>query len=512
MSSEGVETLKLVARRSLWIVVLLVILGAALMTLIRQSQGPEYSASARVVLSPTDLAAALAGFQGYVDPDLVDDTEQRLASSRQLFARVAESTDGSLGSASELRGATAVSKQDATVTFSVTGDDANRVVRIANAVAGLYPEWRAEISGNAIENAIEQVEAQLESEGTSDPGLVEELNRLKVLRTLTSGNVLIVERASGAVQTRPSPMRDAIIGGFIGLFVAMLVVAAREAIDTRVRSEGEVEDLLNVPVIGTVEALPRRTKFIPLGRRNQRFGDMYALLAASVVRAKDSGRAVIAITSATAEEGKTTTASNLAAALARRNADVLLVDLDSRKPSLARLFKIPPTAPGIDEVIERRVTPERAMWTVSLNGRSVTAFPYRSPATPEETEAEVPVAETNGADPGETGSGSLRVLPMRPSSKDGVVQRSPRLRPMIAALREKADYVVLDTPPALSVPDMTEIAQLVDMILIVVRHGRVSRRTLNALTRLHRQWPEVQVAAILVGTPRHEESYTYYPG
>ena len=511
MSSEGVETLKLVARRSLWIIVLCVVLGAALMTLLRQSQGPEYRSSARVVLSPTDLASAAAGFQGYVDPELVDDTEQRLASSRQLFERVAQNTGESLGSGSELRAATEVSKDDATVTFSVTGDDENRVVRIANAVASFYPTWRAEVSGNAIDRAIEQVEQQLETEGTADPSLVNELNRLKVLRTLTSGNVLLVERARSAVKTRPSPLKDAIFGGFIGLFVGLLIVGAREAIDTRVRSEGEVEDLLNVPVIGTVEMLPRRTKFVSLGRRDQRFGDMYALLAASVVRARDS-RAVIAVTSATAEEGKTTTASNLAAALARRNADVLLVDLDSRKPSLARLFKIPSTAPGIEEVIEQKVTPERAMWTVSLNGRSVTALPYRSPTAAEEAVADPAAVDTNGNDPADAGNGSLRVLPMRPSSKDGVVQRSPRLRPMIAALREKADYVVLDTPPALSVPDMTEIAQLVDMILIVVRHGRVSRRTLNALARLNRHWPDVQVAAVLVGTPRHEESYTYYPG
>jgi Mrp family chromosome partitioning ATPase len=501
MSSEGVETLKLVARRSLWIVVLLVILGAAMMTAIRQRQGPEYRANARVVLSPVDLAAASAGFQGYVDPALVDDTERRLASSRQFFAHVATETDGSLGSASELRGATEVSKADATVTFNVVGSDENLVVRIANAVAGRYPDWRAEVSGNAIRRAIDQVEAQLNSEQTRDPRLVDELNRLKVLETLTAGNVLIVELARSAVKTRPSPMRDAIIGAFIGLFVALLVVAAREAIDTRVRSEGEIEDLLNVPVVGTVEVLPRRTKLVAGDRRNQRYGDMYALLAASIVRTKEEGRAVIAVTSATAEEGKTTTASNLAAALARRNADVLLVDLDSRKPSLARLFKIPQTAPGIDEVIDRKVSPERAMWTVSLNGRSLSAFPYRSPADGQSA------AEGNG---GPASTGSLRVLPMRPAAKDGMVQRSPRLRPMIAALRKKADYVLLDTPPALSVPDMTEIAQLVDMVLIVVRHGRVSRRSLNALTRLHRSWPDVQLVAVLVGTPRHEDSYAYY--
>jgi Mrp family chromosome partitioning ATPase len=374
-------------------------------------------------------------------------------------------------------------------------------VRIANAVAGSYPDWRAEVSGNAIRRAIDQVEAQLNSEQRRDPNLVDELNRLKVLETLTSGNVLLVERARAAVKTRPSPIRDAIIGGFIGLFVALLIVAAREAIDTRVRSEGEIEDLLNVPVVGTVEVLPRRTKLVAGDRRNQRYGDMYALLAASIVRTNEDGPAVIAVTSATAEEGKTTTASNLAAALARRHADVLLVDLDSRKPSLARLFKIPPTAPGIDEVIDRKVSPERAMWTVSLNGRSLSAFPYRSPT------AEQSGAGGNG---GPATAGSLRVLPMRPAGKDGVVQRTPRLRPMIAALRKQADYVLLDTPPALSVPDMTEIAQLVDIVLIVVRHGRVSRRSLNAFTRLHRSWPDVQLAAVLVGTPRHEESYSYY--
>ncbi|MDQ3822258.1 MAG: AAA family ATPase [Actinomycetota bacterium] len=501
MTSEGVETLKLVARRSAWIVVLLVLLGAALMTLLRQSQGPEYRASARVVLSPIDLAAAVAGFQGYVDPELVDDTEQRLASARQLSARVAADGDGTLGSVDEVAAATEVSKNDATVAFSVTGSDENRVIRTANALASEYQDWRTEVFSNAIDEAIDQVETQLSREQTRDATILEELNRLRILRTLTSGNVLLVQHTRAAEKTRPSPVRDALTGGFIGLFVALLVVAAREAIDTRVRSEGEVEELLSVPVIGTVETLPRRTKFLAPGRRNQRYGDMYALLAASLARTRDGGRAVIAVTSATAEEGKTTTASNLAAALARRNADVLLVDLDSRKPSLARLFKIPQTAPGIDEVIDRKVSPERAMWTISLNGRSPNAFPYRSRAG-----AADDVAQADGDGAG----GSLRVLPMRPAAKDGIVQRSPRLRPMVSALRKKADYVVLDTPPALSVPDMTEIAQLVDMVLIVVRHGRVSRRSLNALTRLHRSWPEVQLAAVLVGTPRHEDSYAYY--
>jgi hypothetical protein len=59
-------------------------------------------------------------------------------------------------------------------------------------------------------------------------------------------------------------------------------------------------------------------------------------------------------------------------------------------------------------------------------------------------------------------------------------------------------------------PDMTEISDLVDLVLIVVRHGRVSRRSLASLTRVQRNWTHPQMSAVLVGTPRYEEGYTYY--
>jgi Mrp family chromosome partitioning ATPase len=489
VSPEGVESLKLVARRSVWIVVVLIAVGAALMTLARQAQGARYEATARVVLSPIDLASALAGFQGFVDPDTLDDTEKVLANSRQLFVRAAQETGGSLGSASELRAATVVSKDDATVTFTAVGSDPEVVVRTANAVANTYPEWRADVSGAAIDRAMTKLEQQIER-GGRDAGLEEELNRLEVIRTLTSGNVLLVEVARRATQTRPSLVRDAIVGAFIGFFVSLLAVAAREAIDTRVRSEAEVEDLLNVPVVGTIETLPRRAPLVALGRQHQRYGDMYALLAASLARSSDSRAKLIAVTSATAEEGKTTTASNLAVALARRNSDVTLVDLDSRKPSLGKLFKIHPTAPGIEEVVRGEVTPHHAIWRVSLNGRGVLA-----PRSSFELDA--------------SEGGTLRVLPMRPTNRVDVM-RSADLRSTLVALGEESQYVVIDTPPALAVPDVTEIAQFVDMVLIVVRHGRVSQRSLTALGRLHRNWPDVQLAAVLVGTPRGEDAYAYY--
>ena len=213
---------------------------------------------------------------------------------------------------------------------------ARRRSGIVNLVANSYPAWRAAVSSRAIDRAIALLQAQLRQSGSNDADLQAQLSKLRVLKTLTSGNVLLVEPADSATKTRPRPVKDSLLGGFIGLFVALLVIGLREALDSKVRSEEEIEDVLDVPVLGAIESLPRKVSPVISDRDAERYGDMYSLLAASLVQQREGNRlTVIAVTSATAEEGKTTTAVNLAAALARRNARVKLLDLDTRRPSLA---------------------------------------------------------------------------------------------------------------------------------------------------------------------------------
>jgi Mrp family chromosome partitioning ATPase len=495
VNTQGIETLKAALRRSLWLIVLLVVVGAVLMSVLRHTQGAEYEAEARVVLSPTDLSQLFSGSSAYVDPDLVDETEKELARARELFERAAASTGNRDGDGSDLRAATTVEKDDTTISFTATADDPERAVGIANSVAETYPVWRAEIASSAIENAISQVQVQLREEAGSRTDLLEQLNRLKVLKTLTSGNVLLVESARSADKIRPAPLRDSIIGGLIGLFIAAVLVALREAVDTRVRSEEEIEDVLDVPVVGSVESLPRGVSVVGSGRKSERFGDMYALLAANVAQDASPQTTTIAVTSATAREGKTTTASNLAVALARRNARVVLLDLDTRKPAIAKLFSIPEGVPGLEQALRQRVRLDHLMWSVSLNG----AGPARR------TRHAVPVESAEDGD----GDGSLRVLPLKTSLRGGVSPHLERLEEVLKSLARYGDYIVIDTPPALALPDVTELSKLVDQVLVVVRHGRVTRRGLVALSRLHRSWPQVKTSAVLVGVPR-QDAYSYY--
>jgi Mrp family chromosome partitioning ATPase len=182
----------------------------------------------------------------------------------------------------------------------------------------------------------------------------------------------------------------------------------------------------------------------------------------------------------------------------------VLVDLDSRKPSLAKLFHIPADAPGVDQIVSQQTRPEEVLWTVSLNGQG----PIVYPALGETQHLDGVTALTSN---GGAKRGSLRVLPMGATGmRGGLAGQTAALRGLLESLSKNADFIVLDTPPALAMPEMTEISELVDTVLIVVRHGRVSRRSLAALTRIRRSWRSAEVAAVLVGTPRHDESYAYY--
>jgi Mrp family chromosome partitioning ATPase len=484
-------------RRSIWLLALFIVAGVVSMNLIRQRQGELYSASAEVILSPTDLSASVVG-SNYIDPERLDATEEALASARELYERAAKAEGGALGSGSELQDATTSEQSGTSMTFTAESSDSARAVGIANAVATEYPAWRSEVSGAALDRAISQLRAQLRR--SNDPGLRDQMARLRLQKTLTAGNVLLVEQARSAGKVRPNPVRDSFVGLLLGLLVGLITIGLREAFDTRVRSESEVEELLDAPVVGTVERLPANSRLVVLGRYGARFGDVYGLLAATIAQsAGETGGRVIAVTSAMPQEGKTTTAANLAVALAKRNSDVVLVDLDTRNPALANAFGLPPSPVGAAEVLEHQLDAREALREISLNRQPARS---RFETAPSETMSTV-LTSANGG-------GSLRLLPASRSWDDGVAPFRASLRNLMNDLREQADFVIIDTSPALSTADTSEIAKVVDMVLVVVRQGRVSRRVLNELSRLIRTWPPVPVNALLVDTVGRDE-YAYYP-
>jgi capsular exopolysaccharide synthesis family protein len=189
------------------------------------------------------------------------------------------------------------------------------------------------------------------------------------------------------------------------------------------------------------------------------------------------GRGVIAVTSSGAGEGKTTTAINLAGTLAQaKGARVLLVDADLRLPDVAAQLGIRDTGqPGLaDAILDARLPIEavvcrRPPYSLSLltAGRHLDA-PYEA-------------------------------------------LRSPRLGDLLGQARRAYDYIIVDTPPVLPVPDCRVIARWADSLLLVVAAHRTPRRFLEeALNALD---PD-KIAGLVFNyvDPPRPGPYAYYRG
>lgn len=159
---------------------------------------------------------------------------------------------------------------------------------------------------------------------------------------------------------------------------------------------------------------------------------------------ESSGLAMIAVSSPSVGDGKTTTAINLAGALAQAaDARVLLVDADLRRPTLAYQIGLADPGPGlVGAIVDRSLTLGQVVRGRPPFNLSVLAA-GRPPAAPYE------------------------------------LLKSPRLAELLEEARRAYDYVVLDTPPLVTVPDCRVLSPVVDGFLLVVAAHRTPRKLLD---------------------------------
>src|SRR5918911_1534865 len=172
MTSGGAEALKAAIRRSLFLIVLLVLLGIVSVNAFKQLRGPSYTSSAQVLISTTPIWQIITQtVPPFIDPTRTLDTAQALAGSPMVYERAAERVGGSLGTPSELQSATSVSggTNNDILTFSAKSTTPERAVAIANAVAHGYIDWRGQLESQAVRQTAEELRTRLKTLGANDP-------------------------------------------------------------------------------------------------------------------------------------------------------------------------------------------------------------------------------------------------------------------------------------------------------------------------------------------------------
>jgi capsular exopolysaccharide synthesis family protein len=272
---------------------------------------------------------------------------------------------------------------------------------------------------------------------------------------------------------KPNKTLNIGLGIIIGLVVGVGLAFFIEYLDTSVKTIDDVERALGAPVLGVV---PQNVGILLDEGAESPHAEAYRVLRTNLLFSrKDDKLNTLAVVSAGAGEGKSTTVFNLAAVFAQSGQRVLMVDSDLRRPTLHKMLRVTNSI-GLTNYLLKQNTIEEVIQTTSLPTLDFMA------------------------------SGKL------PSSSLGILS-SAQMRDLIAELKQHYDYIFFDSPPVMGVSDASILASEVDMTLQVIQY----RRYPQPMNIRAKQLIE-KVGGNLVGivlnniNMSQDESYYYYSG
>jgi capsular exopolysaccharide synthesis family protein len=305
--------------------------------------------------------------------------------------------------------------------------------------------------------------------------LINKIEQEKIEVALPKSTMVeIIDAASlGVRPVRPNKPLNIALGIIIGLVVGVGLAFFIEYLDTSVKTIDDVERTLQSPVLGVI---PQNVALLIEEGAESPHAEAYRVLRTNLLFSrKDDKLNTIAVVSAGAGEGKSTTVFNLAAVFAQSGQRTVMVDSDLRRPTLHKMLGITNNI-GLTNYLLKQNTLEETIQTTGLPSLDFMA------------------------------SGKL------PSSSLGILS-SAQMKNLISELKQRYDVVLFDSPPIMGVSDASILASEVDMTLQVIQY----RRYPQPMNIRAKQLIE-KVGGNLVGivlnniNMSQDESYYYYSG
>jgi succinoglycan biosynthesis transport protein ExoP len=412
-------------------------IGAAALALIASlTQDKQYRAGADLWFgSPTNAEALVPGATDPTQrPDREAATNLALASLDTVAARVRERFGGR-ATIEQLRDAVSIEAQGESdvVTVSARSDSPAQAARLANAFAGEIVALRQDTARADVQRAIDVIDAAVTARTASGRrpdartrALQGRAADLEVIKALQSGSVQLVERATPPQHaSSPRPGRNAALAAFVAVAVGLLLIITLTRAGDGVGDDEAIAAIMGAPILARIPATSRLRGL----RQRAPAADPEFLEAFEFLRlnleptlAGEQGR-VVAITSPTASEGKSTVTAWLARSFAGAQDEVATLDMDLSRPALGSYL------------------------TLESDDR-------------------------------------IRLLSARDQLgvRPGLVSKA-RMQELFADLREDADIVLVDTGPVSLAADTTAVVAAADGVVLVIDATRVRRRDLLAARR-----------------------------
>lgn len=317
--------------------------------------------------------------------------------------------------------------------------------------------------------------------------------RLKDLDA-TSSNIRIVDRARPATAPfRPNKKLNLALGLLVGLGLGIAAALFLESIDSTIGAPAEIDRLVGLPVLAVVPhhgtgsshvarrqepALAETVDLVAHRDRSAPASEAYRELRTAILLSNPGHPPrQIMVTSAIPEDGKSSTAMNLAVVLAQSGRRVLLVDADLRRPRLHNVFGVE-TARGLSVYLSGLETDPLALTKrTAVDGLDLLV------------------------------SGPIPPNPSELLDSPTFASMGPRF------LEGGYDHIVYDSPPAIAVADPVIVANVVEATIVVARAGRTPRESLQRVIAKCLQAGTRPIGVVLndLDTGRHGYgAYGYY--
>ncbi len=262
-------------------------------------------------------------------------------------------------------------------------------------------------------------------------------DKMRLMAPRTSLEVYSQPQLASAPSS-PNYRLNLIIGAVLGGILGVVIAFISNYFDTSIKSLEDAERLLGLPVLGVI---PRDAGLLILQGGDSPDAEAYRILRTNIELKREMTRATtIAVVSANAGEGKTTTLSNLAYVFAQAGYSTLMIDADLRRPRLARYAEL---------------KSDCGLSTYLTNSAELKDVVFQ------------------------TGHANLYMLPSGPVPVDpsGLIG-SHRMQHLLSDVSKRFDVVLIDSPPVLGVSDASLIVSRADATLLVIQPRKMPIKAL----------------------------------
>ena len=309
-----------------------------------------------------------------------------------------------------------------------------------------------------------------------------EENSISLAATADKGKLIDDPQYSGKVSPRGSIIM--LLALVLGFLIPGGILYIINFLKFRIEGHDDVEKLTKLPILADIAVAGEGTKtkgdIVVHENKNNQMEEVFRSLRTNLQFIMSKDQKVILFTSSLSGEGKTFTAANLAVSFALLDKKVVLVGLDIRKPRLAELFEIKDHHHGITNLL--------------------------SMANPTAEDVEKQILNSNVND-------NLDILmagPIPPNPTELIAR--PTLEMVINSLKEKYNYVLIDSAPVGLVTDTLQIGRVADATIIMCRADYTPKDSFNYINDLARDNKLPHMTIAINGIDMSKKKYGYYYG